>query len=387
MSKQKIGESVSELLFWLFLLLTVYTYFGYPALLFLASLVRKRPVRKGETTPFVSIIVAVYNEERIIREKIENTLSLNYPREKLEIIVVSDCSTDSTERIVSQFERKKVRLLSVRQRGGKDHAQKEGIIQSKGEILVFTDAAAFLEPNAILNMVRNFADSKVGCVTSEDRVLPDQKQKSEEGSYVKYEMMLRRLESKVCSVVGLSGSFFAVRRKLCEGWSSRYTSDFLLAIRSVEAGYRGVNDPSSIAYYKTVPSFRHEFRRKVRTVASGLAVLIHNLHILNPFRFGFFSLEVTSHKLLRWLVPFFLFFVFLTNLCVLGRSEFYLFFLIAQILFYSMAGLVFLFPYFNRIRVLRIFSFFCLVHLSMLVAWLEIIVGRTHFVWEPSRRE
>jgi cellulose synthase/poly-beta-1,6-N-acetylglucosamine synthase-like glycosyltransferase len=386
-SKQKIGESVSELLFWLFLLLIVYTYFGYPALLFLASLVRKRPVRKGETTPSVSIIVAVYNEERIIREKIENTLSLNYPKEKLELIVVSDCSTDSTERIVSQFERKGVRLLSVRQRGGKDHAQKEGINRAQGEILIFTDAAAFLEKNAVLNMVRNFADSTVGCVTSADRVLPNEKKASEEGSYVRYEMLLRRLESRVCSVVGLSGSFFGIRRELCEEWSPRYTSDFLLPIRSVVSGYRAVNDSSSIAYYKTVSSFRQEFTRKVRTVAAGLAVLIHNLYILNPLRFGFFSLEVASHKLLRWLVPFFLFFVFLTNLCLLGRSELYLFFLIAQVIFYCVTGVVAIFPYLNKMRVLRIPSFFCLVNLSVLVAWLEIIVGKTHFVWEPSQRE
>ena len=378
---------MSEWLFWFFLLLILYTYFGYPVLLFLVSLLRRRPVRKGSVTPLVSVIIAVHNEEKIIRKKIENTLSLYYPREKLEIIVVSDCSTDLTEQIVSQFEIKGVRLLRLEQREGKDHAQKEGINRAKGEILIFTDAAASLEKSAIGNMVKNFADSKVGCVTSDDRVMPDERRESEEGSYVKYEMILRRLESRVCSVVGLSGSFFAVRRELCEEWSSRYTSDFLLAIRSVAAGYRAVNDASSIAYYRIVPSFKHEFKRKVRTVASGLAVLIHNLHILNPLRFGFFSLEVVSHKLLRWLMPFFLFFAFLTNVYVLKESGFYLFFLLAQILFYSVTGLVLAFPYLNRIRVLRIPSFFCLVNLSILVAWLEIIMGKTHFVWEPSQRE
>jgi cellulose synthase/poly-beta-1,6-N-acetylglucosamine synthase-like glycosyltransferase len=378
---------LSELLFWFFLLLILYTYFGYPALLFLVSLFNKRPVRKGDITPSVSIIIAVYNEEKIIKEKIENALSLNYPQERLEIIVVSDCSTDSTEQIVNQFETKGIWFFPLKQRKGKGYAQKEGVDQSKGEILIFTDAAAFLEKNAIGNIIRNFADSKVGCVTSEDRVLPDEKKKSEEGSYVKYEMILRRLESKVCSVVGLSGSFFAVRRRLCEGWSSRYTSDFLLAIRSVVAGYRAVHDASSTAYYKTIPSFKHEFRRKVRTVATGLAVLIHNLHILNPLRFGFFSLEVVSHKLFRWLVPFFLLFLLLANIYALSESEFYLFFLIVQIVFYSVAGAVYLFPSLNKIRVFRVPSFFCLANLSVLVAWFEIMVGKTHFVWEPSQRE
>jgi cellulose synthase/poly-beta-1,6-N-acetylglucosamine synthase-like glycosyltransferase len=339
----------------------------------LVSLVRRRPVRKASVTPSISVIIAVHDEEKIVREKIENTLSLNYPREKLEIIVVSDCSTDSTDQIVSQFGIKGVRLLSLKHR--------------KGKILVFTDASAYLEKNAISNIVGNFADSKVGCVTSEDRVMPGKKRKSGEGSYVKYEMILRRLESKVCSVVGLSGSFFAIRRELCEEWSSRHTSDFLLAIRSVAAGYRALNDASSIAHYKVVSSFKHEFKRKVRTVASGLSVLIHNLHILNPLRFGFFSLEVVSHKLFRWMIPFFLFFVFLSNIDVLKESEFYLFFLLAQILFYSVTGLVLAFPYLNRIRVLRIPSFFCMVNLSILVAWFEMIVGKTHFIWEPSQRE
>jgi cellulose synthase/poly-beta-1,6-N-acetylglucosamine synthase-like glycosyltransferase len=378
---------VSEWLFWLLLLVILYTYFGYPALLFLISLLRRSPVRKGHITLPVSIIVAVHNEEKIIREKIENALSLNYPGEKLEIIVVSDFSTDSTEQIVSRFETKGVRLISLKQRKGKDYAQREGVKQAKGEILVFTDAAAFLEQNAVLNMVKNFADSKVGCVTTEDRVLSDEKGKSEEGSYVKYEMMLRRLESKVYSVVGLSGSFFAARRRLCEEWSSRYTSDFLLAIRAVAVGYRAIHDASSTAYYSTVLSPKHEFKRKVRTVATGLAVLIHNLHILNPVRFGFFSLEVVSHKLLRWLVPFCLLLTVLANIYALSKSEFYLFFLIVQIVFYSVAGAVYLFPSLNKIRVFRVPSFFCLANLSVLVAWFEIMVGKTHSVWEPSQRE
>jgi cellulose synthase/poly-beta-1,6-N-acetylglucosamine synthase-like glycosyltransferase len=378
---------VSEWLFWLFLLAILYTYFGYPALLFLISLLGGKPVRKGEIIPPVSIIAAVHNEEKVIREKIENALSLDYPQEKTEIIVVSDCSTDGTEQIVSQFETKGVKLISLKQRKGKDYAQKEGINQAEGEILVFTDAAALLERNAVLNMVKNFADSKVGCVTSEDRVLSDEKGKSEEGSYVQYEMMLRRLESKVHSVVNLSGSFFAARRKLCQEWSSRYTSDFLLAIRAVAQGYRAVHDASSTAYYKTVPSLKHEFKRKVRTAATGLAVLIHNLQILNPLRFGFFSLEVASHKLLRWLVPFLLLFLFLANVCALSESEFYLFFLIGQIILYAVAGAAFLFPFLNKTRVFRVPSFFCLANLSVLVAWFEIMIGKTHSVWEPSQRE
>jgi glycosyltransferase involved in cell wall biosynthesis len=378
---------LSEWFFWSFLLLILYTYFGYPALLFLVSLFRKRPVQKGDVTPPVSIIIAVHNEEKIIKEKIENTLSLNYPQQKLEIIVISDCSTDSTDQIVGQYEEKGVKLFRLKQREGKHYAQAVGIDQAKGEILAFTDAAPMLEKNALLNMVKNFADPKVGCVTSEDKVLSKKGVKREEGTYVKYEMMLRRLESRVCSVVGLSGSFFTVRKQLYQRWFSKYSTDFLLALRSFTNGYRAINETSSITHYATVPSSRGEFRRKVRTVCRGLAVLFNNLRILNFFRFGFFSLQVISHKLCRWLVPLFLFFLFVTNLYLVTESEFYLFFLMVQIIFYSMAGLVFLFPNLNKIRIFRIPSFFCLVNLSIVVAWFEVIMGKTHLVWEPSQRE
>jgi cellulose synthase/poly-beta-1,6-N-acetylglucosamine synthase-like glycosyltransferase len=379
--------NLSEWFFWVFVLLILYTYFGYPVLLFLASLLINKPVDKGEFTSSVSIIIAVHNEEKIIKKKIENTLSLDYPQGKREIIVISDCSQDSTDQMVRKFEMDEVKFFSLKQRKGKDYAQGVGIDQAKGEIMVFTDAAAMLEKNALLNIVRNFNDPTVGCVTSEDRVLSDERERSEEGSYVKYEMMLRRLESQVCSVVGLSGSFFAIRRGLCEGWAPRYTSDFLLPIRSVMAGYRAINDPSAIAHYKTLPSLKHEFKRKVRTVASGLAVLIHSLRILNPFRFGFFSVQVASHKLLRWLVPFLLVLVLVTSLYLVETSPLYLSFFIAQILFYFLAGLAFVLPSLNKTRILRIPLFFCLVNLSILVAWLEIIGGKTHFVWEPSPRE
>lgn len=378
---------MSEWLFWSFLFMILYTYFGYPALFFLVSLFREKPVQKGDITPSVSIIIAVHNEEKIINKKMENMLAINYPKEKLEILVISDCSQDSTDQMIRHFERDGVKLIMLEQRRGKEYAQGVGVEQSRGEIMVFTDASAMLEKNALLNLVRNLSDPTVGCVTSEDRTLLDEGKESEEGAYVKYEMILRRLESKVGSVAGLSGSFFAIRRELCDEWSPGYASDFLLPLRSVMAGFRAVSDTHSLAYYKTVPSSQQEFRRKVRTVTRGLEVLFRNLRILNPLRFGFFSLQIISHKLFRWLVPFFLIIVFLTNLFLVTKHHFYLFFLFAQLLFYLMAGLAFLFPCLNKMKIFRIPSFFCLVNLSILVAWFETIGGKKHIVWEPSKRE
>ena len=277
-------------IFWASLLSIFYAYFGYPLLLFLLSLFLKRIVHKREFVPNVSIIVAVHNEERIIRRKIENILALDYPRDRVEIIIVSDCSTDRTDELVKQYEGKGIRLYRSENRRGKHSAQQLGVEMAQNEIIAFTDAYPMLENRALSNMVRNFADPTIGCVTSEDRVIKRSGGKSEEGTYIKYEMLLRRLESKVCSVISLSGSFFSVRKEICEGWSSEYSSDFLLALRSYMQGFRAINDRSSIHYYQVTRSSKAEFSRKVRTVLNGMTVIFGNYSILNPFRYGFFSI-------------------------------------------------------------------------------------------------
>jgi glycosyltransferase involved in cell wall biosynthesis len=376
-----------EWLFWISLFLILYPYFGYPLLLFLISLARKKSVQKKEIAPLVSIIIAVYNEEKVIRRKIENILSLDYPHDKFEILVISDCSTDSTDQIVKQFETSEVKITTLKQRMGKHYAQKIGISQANGEIIAFTDAAPLLEREALSNIIKNFADPTVGCVTSEDRVFEREGSQGGEGTYIKYEMLLRRLESQICSVVGLSGSFFAVRKELCQNWPEEYSSDFLLALRSFKQGFRAVNDSSSIHYYRTVSSSTGEFERKVRTVMNGLAVLFENLGILNIFQYGFFSVEMLSHKLLRWLIPFFLLLLFASNIFLINQANFYLFFFMAQILFYALAGWAFIFLSLNKFRIFRIPSFFCLANSAILFGWLGLVKGRVHTVWQPSQRE
>ena len=302
-----------EVAFWFSLLFIGYAYLGYPLLLWCIALFRTKPIHKADITPTVSFIITAYNEERRVQEKLENTLKQDYPRENLEIIVASDCSTDKTDDIVKGYEGHGVVLVRAPQRQGKEHAQKCALGSASGAILLFSDVATTLAPDAVSRIVKNFADPAVGCVSSVDRFIDADGRLSGEGAYVRYEMLLRHLETRVNTVVGLSGSFFAARREVCQNWANVLDSDFNTLFNAVKAGLRGVTDPDSIGYYENLADERQEFNRKVRTVLRGIAVFMKNLALLNPIRYGVFSWQLFSHKLCRWLVPFAMLLVFLCN--------------------------------------------------------------------------
>ena len=373
-------------IFWGALGLIAYTYFGYPATLYLISWFRSNPVQRGPIRPRVSLIIAAYNEESGIREKIENTLGLDYPSESREIIVTSDGSTDKTNDIVASYKSSGVRLVDLRERKGKERAQWAAIQVATGDILVFSDVATIIERNALLRIVSNFRDPAVGCVSSEDKLLSDTSTTDGEGFYVKYEMFLRQLESQVNSLVGLSGSFFAARRELCQDWSFDKDSDFLMAFHAVKKGYRAVADPTAIGFYRAVSTHHQEFRRKVRTVLRGISGVMGNLDVLDPLKYGLFAFQVFSHKLLRWLVPVCMGCAFVSNLILLSVSGLYQWLLVGQIMFYVAATLGLLVKQFGRHILFKVPAFFTLVNASIAVAWVQYLTGHRVVQWEPSRR-
>ena len=213
---------------------------------------------------------------------------------------------------MASYQEKGVELHAIPERGGKENAQKEAIKKSRGDILVFTDVATILDPTGVEQIVSNFADPCVGCVSSEDQVIGKDGKPSGEGFYVRYEMWLRRLESRVNSLVGLSGSFFAARKTVCQDLSEDLDSDFRILLTSVKNGLRGVSDPLAIGYYRDISDQKREFERKVRTVLRGLTVFFKNTEYLNVFEYGIFSYQYFCHKLLRWLVPLFLITAFIS---------------------------------------------------------------------------
>ena len=375
-----------EILLWISILIIIFAYFGYPASLILIGMIKNKVVDKDEIYPYVTMIVAAFNEERKVENKICNTLKIEYPKEKFQVIFVSDESTDKTDQIILKYICQGIEYLRIENRKGKENAQKEAIKYAKGDIIIFSDVATAINSNGIKNIVSNFADPSVGCVSSEDRIIKKNGSHKGEGTYVSYEMWLRKVESKVHSIVGLSGSFFAARKEVCKNFSSEMQSDFRTVLNSIELGLRGVCDSEAIGYYENVADEKREFDRKVRTVIRGLTVFFRHMEFLNPFVYGIFSYELFCHKLLRWLVPLFLIIVFYSNTILAFSSSRYFILLICQVLFYSVAFVV----RFANIKVentlFKIPVYFSTVNLSILVAWWKYIKGKRIVMWSPSER-
>lgn len=368
------------------LFLVFFAYFGYPLTLLAVAVFRTRPVNKKLILPNTTLIITVFNEEKRIREKLENTIGLDYPKDKLQVLVASDGSTDATHDIVFEYADRGIELLPVKERGGKENAQRVAVAAARGEILVFSDVATRIDSDGLRQIVANFADPEVGCVSSVDRVIGKDGQPGVEGAYVRYEMWLRYLETRVCSLVGLSGSFFAARSIVCQDFSADMQSDFRTLLNSMKMGFRGVSDPDSVGYYPDIAEGRREFDRKVRTVQRGLTVFFRNLEFLNPLRYGFFSYQYFCHKLLRWLVPVFLIAALLFNLLLAPSSAGYFLLFVCQIAFYLAAFWGWKQSHSNLSVFLKIPTYFVTVNAAILVAWWRYLQGQRMVAWTPSER-
>ena len=357
-----------------------FTYLGYPIALFLMARWSPRPVVRGDIQPSISVIIAVYNGERPLQSKLESTLALPYGGER-EILVASDGSTDATHRIAETFASRGVKLVALAARRGKEAAQAAAIAKAQGEILVFTDVTAELESGALEAIVRPFADPNVGCVSSEDRVDSD----GGEGAYVRFEMALRRLENEASSLVGLSGSFFAVRREFGSPWPIDLASDFRSALEAARRGRRAVSEPEARARFTAMEDPAREWHRKVRTVRRGIAVLSAYRDILHP-RHGRAAFSLWGHKLARFTSPFALILLAAASAAAapvdpLAASLFGL-----QLVAYLIGGASLASPRVARFTPARLGGFFMLVNASMLVAWMHHWRGDRAVVWEPTRR-
>ena len=375
-----------EIIFFGSIFAIFYAYFGYGFSLFLIGLIRKEKAKTSLVNPEVSIIIAAHNEEERIRQKLENTLMIDYPRENLQVIVASDASTDKTHNIVRDYSLNGIELVVIPDRKGKENAQKEAISRARGDVFIFTDVATMLEPGGVKQIVSNFSDPSVGSVSSTDRVIGKDGNPAGESFYVKYEMWLRRLESQVNTVVGLSGSFFAVRREICDDFSPDMQSDFRTVLSTVRRGYRSISDPRAIGYYQDIVEGQREFTRKVRTVVRGLTVFFKHLEFLNLFRYGLFSYQLFCHKLLRWLVPFFLCISLVANAGLVRGSLFFSIIFIVQLGFYGIAILGIAGRYFSKLLPVKVPAYFLTVNLSILVAWWRYLTGQRMVTWTPSKR-
>lgn len=386
---------------WTSLSLTVYAYLGYPALLSLWIRLRAGPGRRelrdlaDPELPSVSVILPVFNEAAHIERKLANTLALDYPRERLEVLFVSDGSTDGTVELLSahadhrigadsRIERdSRIEIVQLPVRSGKAAALNAGLAAARHEIVVFTDASIMLERDAVRKIVRGFADPQVGCVSGEDVIGGS----GGEALYGRYELFIRRRESRLHSIVGASGCFYAQRRVLCAPFTPALAPDFLSVLRTVDQGFRATADPEARGQMTAVAGSGREFERKVRTLLRGMTALGAFTHLLNPLRFGMFSVALFSHKILRWLVPVFLLAALAGSAALAPASNFYLGLLAAQLAFYALAAAG-LSPRLSAAAGLpgKVAAWFVVTNAAALVAWAKYLGGARQELWAPSER-
>jgi glycosyltransferase involved in cell wall biosynthesis len=324
----------------------------------------------------------VHNEARRIPEKIRNLLALDYPPEKMQILVIGDgCTDDSLERAREAGEGR-VEVVAVAQRAGKASALNAGLAHARNDILVFTDAAIMLERGALAALVAHFASPEVGCVSGEDHVEGG----GNEGLYGKLELLMRREEARLHSIAGASGCFYAERRALCKPFVNGMAPDFLSVLQIVRAGYRASCEPLARGTMTATPNQRAEFTRKARTFLRGLTALFGNAVLLNPFRHPGFAFILWSHKLARWLGPVAMLGCLATAFA-LREQPLYAWLLWLQLAVYALAILGLLWPALAaRVVLVRIPAFFLLVNLAAAKALVLWIVGVRQEVWEPTRR-
>lgn len=376
---------MAESIFWVLAFATFYAYVGYPLLLVaLRHVVRHENVSRDDgALPSVTLIIPVHNEERIIVEKLNNLEALDYPRTQMSVLIVSDGSTDGTrERVLAWRGAVPVRFLELRSRQGKAAALNRGLKEVASEIVVFTDASIMLDRDALAKIVSPFRDPAIGCVSGEDHIPGG----GGEGLYGRYELFLRNLESWVSSIAGASGSFYAMRTRLCAPFVPGLAPDFLSVLSTVEQGHRAITEPRAFGSMTSTRSARREFQRKVRTLLRGMSALWYMRSLLNPFRYGLFAVVLWSHKVARWTVPFFLLGMLGANLLLLGLPL-YLALFVVQLAFYglaalAMAGLVSV----SNNMVGKIAVYFTVANAAIFVAWVQFLSGVRQEVWEPTRR-
>jgi len=379
---------VVETAFWLSAAAFFYTYIGYPILLTVMSRLRPRVVNRAEITPSVTVIITAYNEERDLAAKLENTLTLDYPRELLDVIVASDCSSDRTDVIAKEFAGRNVHLHRQPERLGKTAAQNAAVEQARGEIVLFSDATTLYNNDVLRVLLPNFADASVGCATGRVAYVDAAQSSVGHGtrSYWSYEFLLKKHESNVCSLIGVCGCLYAVRRSAYSPLYHEACSDFIIATKMVEQGLRAVYEPDAVCTEETNQKVDKEFKTRVRIITQTFSDLWRNRSMMNPFRSGFYAVELLSHKVMRYLVPVFLIAMLVTSAWLAPHSIVFTMLLAGQTAFYLSAALAWMLEQIGfHNRLLAIPQYFVLANLASLIAFYKFLSGERYVRWEPIR--
>ena len=374
--------------FWLVLSLIIYTYFIYPLILLTLSKMKSKPKKNKGFLPLVSMVISAHNEESVIDTKIRNCMELDYPKDKLEVMIGSDGSTDKTERIIENYSAQGIRLFKFRRRVGKVNILNNIIPQARGEIIVFSDANTIYSSSAIKELVKHFINPRVGCVCGK-LILQKEKGSFErelEGIYWKYESFLKRLEGQMGFLLGANGGIYAIRKELFEPIpSNTIVEDFVISIKILERGSKVMYEPEAIAFEETSRSISEERIRKTRIGAGDYQALLLTLPMLNIFK-GFPSFAYWSHKVIRWLVPFLLISLLILNILLI-KERFYQYLFILQSIFYIGGLIGYLFSKNGfQFRLFYLLYYFIAMHWSLLIGFLKFMMGTQKVTWEKVNR-
>jgi cellulose synthase/poly-beta-1,6-N-acetylglucosamine synthase-like glycosyltransferase len=376
-----------QILFWISAVLLLYVYAGYPILVYLVGVLWPKTVKKGKTEPRVTILITAFNEEAVIREKLENTLKIDYPQDKLEILVASDGSTDRTDMIVREFAGSGVKLFRQEGRAGKTVTQNNAVERATGEIILFSDATTTYGSDVLQAVLPAFADPEIGCVAGRLVYVDDVNSNVGKGAkrYWGYETFLKIAESNACSLIGASGCLYAVRRSAYEPMYAEACSDFLICTAIYRKGLRSVFEPDAVCFEQTNQLANDEMRMRVRVISQTFTDLWRNRDMLNPFKSGFYAVELISHKALRYAVPLILFALLVPSL-MLTDTWIYQLAVVLQVVFYAGAAGGWLVERTGkRLSLLAIPFYFVLANLASVIGFYKFLRGERYATWEPIR--
>ena len=376
-------------IFWISAIVLFYSFVGYGLVLLMLSRLRPKPKAvKDWVPPKVSFLIAAYNEAAVIADKLNNTLGLDPHGAEVEIVVVSDGSSDGTAEIARTFDDPRITVLEPG-RLGKAAALGAGLEHCTGGLVVFSDANAMLADGTLIALLRHFADPDVGGVCGQITVEGAGEKKGglgfSEGLFWNYDQALKLAETRLGGAVSAQGSVYALRRSLAAEPKAGCTDDFMISVRAVSEGRRLVFEPQARTTEIVTESVSSEMRRRVRSSERGWRSLMANAALMNPFKHGWYAWQLFSHKLVRRLNPLFLILLFVSNLALVGQGWFYGFMAVGQIAFYALAFAALAKPAFRQFKPASIASFFVLAHVAMAVGFFRYISGRTSVLWTPSR--
>lgn len=375
----------------LLLILIFYTYFGYMILVLVLGKIRNKRVQKSDIRPKVTLMIAAYNEEAGIEEKLANSLKLTYPKDLLRIIVVSDGSTDKTDEIVKSFSDRGVELIRVEGRVGKTEARNQAVSKVEEEIIVFSDGTTVFEPNAIEMLVRNFADPEVGMVSGHLKYQDkgDTKMGAGQTLYWRYECAIKRAQTYMGSLTGSLGCMSAFRRAYYTSLPANIIEDFTEPLMFVQKGFRVVFEEEAVCYEETTTKTQSEWQMRVRVIRGGMTGMLYAKKILNPFKYPVAALQLISHKILRWLIPVFGVLLFIVTCLGVGlgeESSFLGILFILQVAFYLTALCALVFEQLGiHNKILGIPLYFIVVNSAALVALIKTITSSLEATWETER--